>query len=125
MPGNSSEANEWNLRKLYQSAEQLKELSDQGKGEKVTKANASSLTYYQKGAWALHILREKVGKEAFNTAVKNYLEQYKFKTATTSNFIAEVEAAANVDWKRGHLGSGRGSRHRSTVLECRARFPDA
>ncbi len=83
--------------KLYQSAEQLKELSDQGKGEPVTKANASSLTYYQKGAWALHILREKVGKEAFNTAVKNYLEQYKFKTATTSNFIAEVEAAANVD----------------------------
>lgn len=83
--------------KLYQSAEQLKELSDQGKGEPVTKANASSLTYYQKGAWALHILREKVGKEAFNAAVKNYLEQYKFKTATTSNFIAEVEAAANVD----------------------------
>ncbi|OEY73453.1 M1 family metallopeptidase [Salegentibacter salarius] len=83
--------------KLYQSAEQLKELSDQGKGEPVTKANASSLTYYHKGAWALHILREKVGKEAFNTAVKNYLEQYKFKTATTSNFIAEVEAAANVD----------------------------
>lgn len=83
--------------KLYQSAEQLKELSDQGKGEQVTKASASSLTYYQKGAWALHILREKVGKEAFNTAVKNYLEQYKFKTATTSNFIAEVEAAANVD----------------------------
>ena len=83
--------------KLYQSAEQLKELSDQGKGEKVTKANASSLTYYQKGAWALHILREKVGEEAFNTAVKNYLEQYKFKTATTNNFIAEVEAAANLD----------------------------
>ncbi|SKB61607.1 aminopeptidase N [Salegentibacter holothuriorum] len=83
--------------KLYQSAEQLKELSDQGKGEAVTKPRASSLTYYQKGAWALHILREKVGKEAFNTAVKNYLERYKFKTATTSNFIAEVEAAANVD----------------------------
>ncbi|MBI6118457.1 M1 family metallopeptidase [Salegentibacter maritimus] len=83
--------------KLYLSAEQLKELSDKGKGEAITKAKASSLTYYQKGAWALHILREKVGREAFNTAVKNFLVKYKFKSATTSNFIAEVEAAANID----------------------------
>jgi len=82
---------------LYQSGERLKEISDAGKGEPVTKANASSLTYYQKGAWALHILREKIGREAFNKSVKNYLERYKFKTATTANFIAEVEATANVD----------------------------
>ncbi len=82
---------------LYQSGEKLKELSDNGKGEAVTKAKASSLTYYQKGAWALHILREKVGETAFKNAVKNYLELYKFKTATTDNFIAEVEAAANID----------------------------
>ncbi|MBZ9631926.1 M1 family metallopeptidase [Salegentibacter sp. LM13S] len=81
---------------LYESAEKLKELSDGGKGEPVTKAGATSLTYYQKGAWVLHILRERVGDEAFKKAVKNYLERYKFKTATTENFIAEVEAAANV-----------------------------
>ena len=45
--------------KLYQNAEQLKDLSDQGKGEKLLNPKASSLTFYQKGAWALHILREK------------------------------------------------------------------
>ncbi|TDN86422.1 aminopeptidase N [Salegentibacter sp. 24] len=83
--------------KLYQWAEQLKEMSDSGKGEPVTRAGASSLTYYQKGAWALHMLREKVGRDAFNKAVKNYLELYKYKTATTDNFIAEVEATANID----------------------------
>ncbi|PRX43334.1 M1 family metallopeptidase [Salegentibacter salegens] len=81
---------------LYESGEKLKELSDNGKGEPVTKAGATSLTYYQKGAWVLHILRERVGDEAFKKAVKNYLERYKYKTATTENFIAEVEAAANV-----------------------------
>ncbi|WP_037319551.1 M1 family metallopeptidase [Salegentibacter sp. Hel_I_6] len=82
---------------LYEAGERLKELSDRGKGEPVTKANASSLTYYQKGAWALHILREKVGDVAFTKAVKNYLALYKFKTATTENFIAEVEAVSNED----------------------------
>lgn len=83
--------------KLYQSAEELKALSDKGKGEAVTQLKASSLTYYQKGAWALHILREKVGREAFNLAVKNYLELYQFKTVSTNNFIAEVEAVSNED----------------------------
>jgi aminopeptidase N len=81
---------------LYESGEKLKEISDSGKGEPVTKARATSLTYYQKGAWVLHILRERVGDGAFKKAVKNYLERYKFQTATTENFIAEVEAAGNV-----------------------------
>ena len=52
--------------KLYESAEQLKALSDRGKGQKLVNPKASSLTYYQKGAWALHILNERVGEEAFN-----------------------------------------------------------
>jgi len=46
--------------RLYESAEQLKQLSDTGKGQKLVNAKASSLTYYQKGAWALHILKERV-----------------------------------------------------------------
>ncbi len=77
--------------KLYESAEQLKALSDQGKGEVLTKANGSSLTYYQKGAWALHILKERVGEEVFRKAIKNYLEKYAFKTVTTDDFMKEVE----------------------------------
>ncbi|MDT0649056.1 M1 family metallopeptidase [Autumnicola edwardsiae] len=83
--------------KLYESAEQLREMSDAGKGEAVLNARASSLTFYQKGAWALHILRERVGEEAFNEAVRNYLNQYKYSTVTTDNFIAEVEKTSGQD----------------------------
>ncbi len=83
--------------KLYQSAEQLKKMSDSGKGESLLNPKASSLTFYQKGAWALHMLRQKVGDEAFKEAVKNYLEIYALKNVTTENFIAEVEKASGQD----------------------------
>lgn len=83
--------------KLYESAEQLRELSDRGKGQKLVAAGGSSLTYYQKGAWALHALREKVGASAFAKAVKNYLEKYQFKNVTTDDFMAEVEAIYGQD----------------------------
>ena len=35
---------------LYKSAEELKALSDKGKGERLLDPKASSLTFYQKGA---------------------------------------------------------------------------
>ncbi|WP_029034615.1 M1 family metallopeptidase [Salinimicrobium terrae] len=84
-------------RKLFKTAEELKQLSDSGKGEAVVSTNSSSLTYYQKGAWALHILNEKIGKEAFDRGVKNYLEKYKYSTVTTKDLITEMEAASGQD----------------------------
>ncbi|HZH70465.1 MAG TPA: M1 family metallopeptidase, partial [Flavobacteriaceae bacterium] len=84
----------WNL---FQSAEALKRLSDTGKGESLLQAKASSLTYYQKGAWALHILRERIGDEAFRIAVKNYVNSYAFKSATTDDFLSEAAAASGMD----------------------------
>ncbi len=77
--------------KLYQSAEELKALSDSGKGEALLSPKASSLTYYQKGAWTLHILREKVGEVVFRDAVANYLLKNPFTHVTTNDFLAEVE----------------------------------
>jgi len=82
---------------LYQTAEQLKAMSDEGKGESLLNPKASSLTFYQKGAWALHILRERIGDEAFKTAIKNYLEKYKFKNVSTADFLNEVKAASKTD----------------------------
>ena len=82
---------------LYQSAEQLKAASDEGKGESLLNPKASSLTFYQKGAWALHILRESIGDESFKTAIKNYLEKYKFKNVSNQDFLKEVQAVADVD----------------------------
>lgn len=82
---------------LYQTAEQLKAMSDEGKGESLLNPKASSLTFYQKGAWALHILREKIGDEAFKAAIKNYLEKYKFKNVSTEDFLNEVKAVTQID----------------------------
>ncbi len=80
--------------KLYQTAEQLKELSDSGKGESLLNPKASSLTFYEKGAWALHILRERVGDNAFRLAVQTYLEKHRFENVETDDFLSEVEAAS-------------------------------
>lgn len=83
--------------KLYQSAEELKELSDRGKGESLLSTSAGSLTYYQKGAWALHILKEKVGEKAFKLAVKNYLDKNAFQNVSTYDFLSEVEETSGED----------------------------
>ncbi|MCP9201128.1 M1 family metallopeptidase [Gramella sp. GC03-9] len=83
--------------RLYETAEQLKALSDRGKGESLLKPDASSLTFYQKGAWALHILKERIGDEAFRKGVKNYLQQYSFQNVSTENLISEMEMASGMD----------------------------
>lgn len=83
--------------KLYESAEQLKALSDTGKGESLLNPRASSLTFYQKGAWALHILNEKVGHLAFKEAVRNYLLKNPYGSVTTRDFLAEVEKTSGMD----------------------------
>lgn len=80
---------------LYQTAEQLKALSDEGKGESVLNPKASSLTFYQKGAWALHILKERIGEKNFATAIKNYLTKHKYKNVTTEDFLQEVKAVSS------------------------------
>ena len=83
--------------KLYESAEQLKELSDAGKGEALINPKASSLTYYQKGAWALHILNEKIGVNAFKQAVENYLLKHAYSSVTTNDFLDEAEKSSGMD----------------------------
>ncbi|AXG71662.1 aminopeptidase N [Kordia sp. SMS9] len=84
--------------KLYTSAMQLQKLND-GKGESLLNPKASSLTFYQKGAWVLHVLRTKVGEKPFKNAVKRYLNTYKFKSAETEDFIQIVaeESGQNLD----------------------------
>jgi len=83
--------------KLYNAAEQLKEMSDSGKGENLLNPKASSLTFYEKGAWALTLLRQKIGDAAFKTAIKNYLEKYQFTNVSTDDFLAEIRAVTLTD----------------------------
>jgi aminopeptidase N len=51
---------------------------------------ASTLSFYQKGAWALHFMRETIGAKAFQKAVKCYLKKYKYKNVETDDFLAFV-----------------------------------
>lgn len=76
---------------LYESAEQLKDQEKAGNGTALLNPKSSSLTFYQKGALALYMLREEVGDDAFRNGVKNYLTKYKFKNVTTDDFIREIE----------------------------------
>ncbi|WP_417352103.1 M1 family metallopeptidase [Flavobacterium alkalisoli] len=81
---------------LYQMAERLQQAS---KTDTIPILNekASSLSFYQKGAWALHVLREGVGHENFRKAVKAYLEKYAFKNVDTDDFLAEINKVSSYD----------------------------
>jgi aminopeptidase N len=58
---------------------------------------ASSLSFYQKGAWALHYLREQIGKKAFDKAVKAYLKHYQYKNVETADFLAYIQKYSALD----------------------------
>lgn len=58
---------------------------------------ASSLTFYQKGAWALHVIRESIGEKAFNKAVKRYLKKYKFRNVETNDFLNQISKVSDFD----------------------------
>lgn len=92
---------------LYQKAVELQEKSDAGKGEFLLNPKAGSLTFYDKGAWALHFLKERAGEEKFKEAVRNYLNKYAFKNATTDDFLSELNIDPLVldDFKQNWLES--------------------
>ena len=84
---------------MYEIAERIQQAS---KTDTIPILNekASSLTFYQKGAWALHVLRENVGHQNFRTAVKAYLKKYGFKNVDTKDFLAEINAVSDYDTKK-------------------------
>ncbi|MEW7278930.1 M1 family metallopeptidase [Aquimarina sp. 2201CG1-2-11] len=85
------------LFKLYESAEQLTELSKTDNATSLLDPKASSLTFYQRGAWALHALRNLIGDASFKISVHNYLEKHKFKNVTTNDFIAVASSVSGMD----------------------------
>lgn len=80
--------------KLNNTAKILKERSDNGDGQSLQDPKADSLTFYEKGAWALIILREKLGNNAFKKGIVAYLKTYSFKNATVDDFLVEMENAS-------------------------------
>jgi len=76
--------------KLYETSKQLVE-AQQTDSIPLMNPKASSLTFYQKGAWALHSLRNRVGDSVFKLSVKKYLNKHQFKNVDTNDFIIIIE----------------------------------
>ncbi len=83
--------------KLYTSLMQLADRAEKGEGESLLNAKASSLTFYEKGAWALFMLRERIGDTAFRSGIQKYLKKYSFEIVTVSDFLEEMENASGSD----------------------------
>jgi aminopeptidase N len=82
--------------KLFNMAQQLQSASKTDVTPLLNE-KASALSFYQKGAWALHIIRSAIGKDKFNKAVKNYLEKFAFRNVTTDDFLVEIAAVSKFD----------------------------
>lgn len=82
--------------KLYEYAQQLKQAS---KTDTIPVLNvkASSLSFYQKGAWALYVLHEGIGDKAFKKAVKRYLKKHSYQTVNTQDFFDEIKKVSHYD----------------------------
>ncbi|WP_396589759.1 M1 family metallopeptidase [Allomuricauda sp. R78024] len=82
--------------RLLETAEALNNFSGDGNGEALTNSSAGSLTFYEKGAWALVMLKKRVGEHSFQQGIQNYLSQYAYKNVTISDFIWEIEKASGM-----------------------------
>lgn len=83
--------------RLYEYAQQLLAQENAGDSTALLDPKSSSVTFYQKGCWALHVLHEQVGEDAFALAVKNYLQKHKYQNVDTSDFIKEIEMTSDQD----------------------------
>lgn len=83
--------------RLYEYAQELLAQDEAGVSTSLLDPKSSSTTFYKKGAWVLHVLREQVGDESFGKSVKNYLKKHQFKNVKTDYFIMEVENISGVD----------------------------
>lgn len=82
--------------KMYEMAEQLQRAKATDV-EPILSTKASSLTYYQKGAWALFVLRDGLGEATFKKVVQHYLNNYAYQNVTTADFLNEVNQFSNFD----------------------------
>lgn len=83
--------------KLFDTAQQLETDSRNGKGQSLTDPKANSATFYDKGAWALIMLREQLGEKSFREGIRSFLETYRFSNATVDDFIEIMEKTSGKD----------------------------
>jgi aminopeptidase N len=60
-------------------------------------ADVTTRLTYEKGAWTLHMLRQRMGDAAFWAGIRAYHARYRERTASTADFRAEMERASGLD----------------------------
>ena len=60
-------------------------------------SRVTSVATYQKGAWVLHMLRERLGDEKFWRGIRLYYARYLNVTASTDDFMRAMEEASGDD----------------------------
>jgi aminopeptidase N len=85
--------------KLYDTAQQIK-FASRTDSIPVLNPKASSLTFYEKGAWSLFVLHESIGDKAFKKAIKSYLKKYAYQNVNTQNFFDEIKKVSSFDLEK-------------------------
>ena len=80
--------------RMYELAEMIAKDAKDHENTAVYSEKATTITYYQKGAWMLFYLSSQIGEANFNTVVRNYLNKYAYKNASTDDFLKEVANVA-------------------------------
>ena len=60
-------------------------------------SRVTSVATYQKGAWVLHMLRQRVGDEAFQRGIRAYYARHLNGTASTDDLMRAMEEASGDD----------------------------
>ena len=81
---------------LYDTARALDQMSEEDGGEALTNPGAGSLTFYEKGAWALYMLHDLVGDRVFKKGIQVFLERYAYRNATVDDFLEVMESSSGI-----------------------------
>ena len=93
------------IRGLKKSREQILTYLSKNEDAPVVHNNLSDMSKvtsaltYQKGAWILHMLRNKIGETNFQNGIRAYYRKYYNGNATTNDFRYEMEQASKMELK--------------------------
>ena len=88
---------------LISSRERVFDYYEDHKNYRIVHDNLSDMSQvtsgqtYQRGAWVLHMLRNLIGDEKFQEAIRNYYSRYMNSNATTDDFKHEMEVVSGLD----------------------------
>ena len=88
---------------LISSRERVFDYYEDHKNYRIVHDNLSDMSQvtsgqtYQRGAWILHMLRNLIGDEKFQEAIRNYYSRYMNSNATTDDFKHEMEVVSGLD----------------------------